>query len=89
MLIYIYIYVYIYISIISPLLLFPSWALAIAYRLLIACPSIAYRHGPGPGTTSRAQKLLGRDLGDCSFWALGPGPGPISIVAEHMYGTGT
>ena len=34
-------------SIILPLLLIPSWALAIAYRLPIACLSIAYRHGPG------------------------------------------
>ena len=62
--------------------------------MLIDCILIAYRlplmhiclaimdMGPGPGT--RAQKLLGRDLGDRSFWALGPGPGPISIMAEHM-----
>ena len=39
-------------SIILPLLLIPSWALAIAYRLPIACLSIAYRHGPGPGPMS-------------------------------------
>ena len=38
----------------------------------------------GPGPRTKAQKLLGRDLGARSFWPLGPGPGPISIMAEHM-----
>ena len=38
----------------------------------------------GPGGRPEAQKLLGRDLGGSSFWALGPAPGPISIMAEHM-----
>ena len=34
-------------------------------------------YGPGPGR--RAQKLLGRDLGDRSFWALGQGPYPSRL----------
>ena len=51
--------------------------------LLIALDAHMFSHdGYGPGT--RAQKLLGRDLGDRSFWALGPDPGLISMMAEHM-----
>ena len=36
------------------------------------------------GLGPRTQKLLGRDLGDRSSWALGLGPGPINIMAAHM-----
>ena len=40
---------------ILPLLLLPSWALAIAYRLPIVCISIAIARamGPGPGPVDR------------------------------------
>ena len=51
--------------------------------LLIALDAHMFSHN-GYGPRLRAPKLLGRDLGDRSFWALGPGPGPIPIMAEHM-----
>ena len=56
------------------------------YILPIACLSIAFdarmfsHNGYGPGT--RTQELPGRDLGE--LWVLGPGPGPISIMATHV-----
>ena len=73
--IYIYIYYLLYVT---------------NYILPIECPSIASMHicsaimDMGPGRRTNAQKLLGRGLGARSFWALGRGPGPISIMAEHM-----
>ena len=33
----------------------------------------------------RVPKPVGRDLGDPAPWVLGVGPGPISIMAEHVY----
>ena len=65
-----------------------DYLLYIAYCLPIDCLLIALdahmlsHNGYGPET--KAQKLLGRGLGARSFWALGLGPGPISIMAEHM-----
>ena len=38
----------------------------------------------GAGPRPRAQKLLGQGLVARSFWALGLGPRPVSIMAEHM-----
>ena len=47
----------------------PIDCLLIAYRLpLMPICSAIMDMGPGPGP--RAQKLLGWDLGDRSFWAL-------------------
>ena len=41
----------------------------------------------GPGPRGKAQGAVGRDLGDSlglGPGALGPGPGPTCVMAEHM-----
>ena len=54
------------------------------YLLYIAMHTCSAMMDTGPGPSTKAQKLLGRRLGAHSFWALGLGSGPISILAEHM-----
>ena len=56
-----------------------------AYTLLIDCLLIALdahmfsHNGNGPGTWAQGPRSVLDILG-----SLGPGPGPISIMAEHM-----
>ena len=80
--IYIYIYITYYILHITYYIL-PIDCLLIAYRLpLMPICSAIMDMGPGP----IAQKRRGPGPGPAQrpFWALGPDPGPISIMAEHM-----
>ena len=38
----------------------------------------------GPGTKDQGPRSCGGELGDPAPWALGPGPGPISVMAACM-----
>ena len=67
-----YIYIYIFIA---------YYILPIIEGLLIARDAYMFSH-KGPRT--KAQEAVGRGLGDAAPWALGPGPEPISSMAEHM-----
>ena len=51
--------------------------------LLIALDAHMFSHN-GYVLGTKAQGAVGRGLGDPAAWALGLGPGPISIMAEPM-----
>ena len=65
-----------------------EYLLYIACRVRIDCLSIALdmymlsHNGYGPGTQAQGPKAVGPGHGGLQL--SGPGPGPISIMAEHM-----
>ena len=70
-----------------------DYLLYIAYSLQIDCQMLAlnahmpshHAYGHGPKAQGAAQAAgLARYSSSLSSWALGIGPGPISIIAEHM-----